>query len=584
MPKRWRIHRHDPSRVAELERSAGVSTVVAQLLIARGISQPDEAKLFLAPKLTGLRDPDLLPGNTRAAEILWGAVQANSRIVVYGDYDADGMTATAILYRCLRLLNADVHYYVPNRIDEGYSLNTEAIRSLAAQKTDLIVTVDCGIASLAEADLAAELGMTLIVTDHHQCAERLPQAAAIIHPGLPDSDYPFPGLCGAAVAFKLAWALAQQASGEKKVTDRMRNFLLQAVGLAALGTVADVVPLVDENRILVHHGLNSLTHSPPLGLEALIKVTKLNEKRQLEGEHLGFQLAPRLNAAGRLGQAEIGVELLTTDDPTRAEKLAHYLDELNEERKSLERSMLLAADKQAKEKFDPENDPALVLSSHDWHPGVIGIVAGRLAEKYNLPTILIAGDPLGVKPGIGSARSARGLNLHQALAACDDLLESHGGHAAAAGLKITEAKIPEFRRQFFEVVRQEISSEDRLAELSVDAETALNCLTQQTVQQIESLAPFGHGNHRPVLSASNVRLSEAPKRIGGGGRHLSMTFDQHGVKIRAVAFGGGDWCDELAAINGELSIAFRPVINHFRGRANVEIHLDDWQIEQNGEV
>ncbi|MEQ8837207.1 MAG: DHH family phosphoesterase, partial [Lacipirellulaceae bacterium] len=318
MPKRWRIHRHDPSRVAELERSAGVSTVVAQLLIARGISQPDEAKLFLAPKLTGLRDPDLLPGNTRAAEILWGAVQANSRIVVYGDYDADGMTATAILYRCLRLLNADVHYYVPNRIDEGYSLNTEAIRSLAAQKTDLIVTVDCGIASLAEADLAAELGMTLIVTDHHQCAERLPQAAAIIHPGLPDSDYPFPGLCGAAVAFKLAWALAQQASGEKKVTDRMRNFLLQAVGLAALGTVADVVPLVDENRILVHHGLNSLTHSPPLGLEALIKVTKLNEKRQLEGEHLGFQLAPRVNAAGRLGQAEIGVELLTTDDPTRA--------------------------------------------------------------------------------------------------------------------------------------------------------------------------------------------------------------------------------------------------------------------------
>ncbi|QDS98117.1 single-stranded-DNA-specific exonuclease RecJ [Adhaeretor mobilis] len=580
MPKRWRIRPHDQVAIAELQSSAGIPPVVAQLLVGRGIREAEEAKLFLEPKLTGLRDPDLLPGNTLAAEIIWGAIQAKSRIVVYGDYDADGMTATAILVRCLRLLNADVHYYVPNRIDEGYSLNEEAIRSLAEQKTDLIVTVDCGVASLEEADLAAELGMTLIVTDHHQAASSMPRAAAVVHPGLPDSDYPFPGLCGAAVAFKLAWALCQQACGEKKVTDRMRNFLMEAVGLAALGTVADVVPLIDENRILVRHGLNSLTHSPPLGVEALLKQTKLGDKRQLEGEDLGFSLAPRLNAAGRLGHAEIGVELLTTEDSARAEKLAQYIDELNEERKSLERSMLLSADKQAKEKFDPLTDPALVLADHQWHAGVIGIVAGRLAEKYNIPTILIAGDPIGVKPGIGSARSAGGLNLHWALAECDEHLRSHGGHAAAAGMRIIDKNVPAFRRAFCDVVRREISNEDRMAELSIDAEAALSGLTKQTVQQIESLAPFGHGNRRPVLCASNVRLDGAPKRIGASGRHLSMTFDQHGVKLRAVAFGGGDWADELAAIDGELSIAFRPVINHFRGRSTVELHLDDWRAEE----
>jgi single-stranded-DNA-specific exonuclease len=322
-----------------------------------------------------------------------------------------------------------------------------------------------------------------------------------------------------------------------------------------------------------------LCEYPTLGAAAVLRHAKLHEKKNLECEDLAFAVGPRLNAAGRLGQAEIGVELLMTEDADRADKLAAYIEELNGQRQTLERSISRAADKQAREKYDPRHDAALVLADSEWHPGIIGIVAGRLVDKHNLPAVVVALDPLGVKPGIGSARSVPGFNLHAALASCSDLLESHGGHEAAAGLKVTEAKLPAFRRAFCEVAARELNGAARNAELRVDAETALSCLTAQTVQQIESLAPFGHGNHRPVLCASHVRLAEPPRRMGEAGRHLSMTFDQQGVKMRAVAFGNGDWEPELAGINGEFSIAFRPMINRYRGRTTVEIHLADWRVD-----
>jgi single-stranded-DNA-specific exonuclease len=579
MPKLWRIAAHDPTSCAALERAAGIPAVVAQLLMARGICDPAAARLFLDPKLTGLREPDALPGVSTAAQLLYESARGKRRITVYGDYDADGMTATAILVRCLRLLDANVDCYVPHRIDEGYGLNAEALRRLAQQGADVVVTVDCGIASLREADVAAELGLTLIVTDHHHMAERLPRAAAIVHPALPGGGYPFTGLCGAGVALKLAWAVCQLASQNRRVSDRHRNFLLMAVGLAAIGTVADVTPLIDENRILVRYGLRSLCEYPTLGAAAVLRHAKLHEKKNLECEDLAFAVGPRLNAAGRLGQAEIGVELLLTEDADRADKLAAYIEELNGQRQTLERSISRAADKQAREKYDPRRDAALVLADAEWHPGIVGIVAGRLVDKHNVPAVVVALDPLGVKPGIGSARSVPGFNLHAALASCTDLLESHGGHEAAAGLKVTEAKLPAFRRAFCDVAARELNGAARHAELHVDAETALSCLTAQTVQQIESLAPFGHGNHRPVLCASNVRLAEPPRRMGEAGRHLSMMFDQQGVRMRAVAFGNGDWEQELAGINGELSIAFRPVINRYRGRTTVEMHLADWRVD-----
>jgi len=577
MPKIWRIATHDPERVSALERSAGIPSVVAQLLVVRGIDCPQAARDFLDAKLSGLRDPEQLPGAVEAAETLHQAIAAKQRIIVYGDYDADGMTATAILLGCLRLLGANADYYVPNRIDEGYGLNHEAIRAIALEGTQVVVTVDCGIASVAEAETAAECGLTLIVTDHHQPGERLPRAAAVVHPGLPGGTYPFAGLCGAAVALKLAWALCQQASEAKRVSESMRNFLMRAVGLAAVGTIADVVPLVDENRVLVRHGLNCLRHWTVPGLKALEHVTGLDKKPTLSCEDIAFTIGPRLNAAGRLGQAPLAIELLSTESPQRAMQLAEFVHELNDQRQSLERGILKAAKKQLGADADRHGLPAIVLADREWHPGVIGVVAGRLAEKLHCPVVLIALDPLGAKPGVGSGRSVPGFNLHEALSACGEHLASHGGHQAAAGLTIDERNVDAFRIDFCAYAEQAIAEEDRVAELFVDAETPFAALTHQTVRQIESLAPFGSGNRRPVLCTSGVRLAELPKRMGTHGQHLSLRFEQHGVTMRAVAFGCGEWVEQLEAVEGPLAVAFQPGINHFRGRQTVEMHLSDWR-------
>jgi single-stranded-DNA-specific exonuclease len=363
----------------------------------------------------------------------------------------------------------------------------------------------------------------------------------------------------------------------------MRDFLVQAVGLAALGTVADVVPLVDENRVLVRHGLESLANVPMVGLATLLEIAKVvprkdhDGKMRLDAESLGFQIAPRLNAAGRLGQPQLAVELLVTDRPERARELAQYIDGLNSTRQTLERSIQLAATKQAKERFDPAEDSALVLADHGWHPGVIGIVAGRLAERFHRPVVMISWDKAGMKPGIGSARSVPGFNLHAALASCGEYLIAHGGHAAAAGLKIDEGRIDGFRAAFCEVAASWILTENRMAELFIDVEAPLSAFTLPVTEQIERLAPFGQGNNRPLLCASGVTLAGPPKPLGAGGHHLSMMLSQHGVTLRAVAFGGGDRSEELAAVDGPLDVAFRPVINQYRGRHSVELHLVDWR-------
>jgi single-stranded-DNA-specific exonuclease len=359
----------------------------------------------------------------------------------------------------------------------------------------------------------------------------------------------------------------------------MKAFLMRAVGLAAIGTVADVVPLIDENRILVRHGLNCLRHYPTPGLTALEQVTGLAKNAQLDCEDVAFTIAPRLNAAGRLGQAPLALELLITDNAERARKLAEFIHGLNEQRQTLERSVYRAANKLACETCDPATAPALVLAARGWHAGVIGIVAGRLAEQYHRPTILISLDELGTKPGMGSGRSAGGFNLHAALSACSKHLVGHGGHEAAAGLTIDETAIEPFHRDFCAYAEQAISQEERIAELFVDAETPLTALTHQTVRQIESLAPFGHGNERPMLCTSDVRLAEPPRRIGTNGHHLSLRLEQHGVALRAVAFGGGDWEQDLNDANGPLAVAFKPVINNFRGRTSVEMQLADWRCD-----
>jgi single-stranded-DNA-specific exonuclease len=576
MDKRWRIQPHDASLVVQLEKTAGIPSVVAQLLVGRGVVQAETAKDFLEAKLIGLRDPEELPGLTQAADFLAAAIRDQRRIAIYGDYDADGMTSTSILVRCIRLLGGNITFFVPNRLSDGYGLNNAALERLADEGVEVVVTVDCGIGSLDEALTAKRLGIDLIVTDHHEMRETLPEATGIIHPRLPGTNYPFDGLCGAGVAFKLAWGLCQRICGAKKVTPELRRFLLTAVGLAAIGTVADVVPLVDENRLIVRHGLKALREQPTAGIKALMEVTKLHQRASLSSEDIAFMMGPRLNAAGRLGQAPLGVELLLTDEPSRAEWLAEYLHELNGNRDTLERSIQLAATKQIKEQFDPENDSALVLAGHGWHAGVIGIVAGRIAERYNRPTVVISLDKTDSMPGQGSARSACGIALHEVLADCTEHLIGHGGHAAAAGLRIESNKVDDFREAFCRRVGELVDVRQAVPEVLIDAETPFSQLTARVVRQIEMLAPFGAGNPRPTLCATDVQIDGAPTKMGGGDRHLSMRLTHHNTTLRAVAFGKGEWAEELEKVD-RLDVAFRPVINDFRGFTKVEIQLVDWR-------
>lgn len=573
--KRWRIHPHDASRVAALAQAANVSPVLAQLLLARGIAQPDAVRSMLECRLTDLRSPELLPGCEAAAAVLHQAIRDRQRIVIHGDYDVDGMTGTAIMWLCLRMLGAEVSYYVPHRIDEGYGLSSDTLRELARQAS-VIVTVDCGIASVEPARVAAELGVQLVITDHHEPGPELPVAAAIVHPRLPGGNYPFGQLSGAGVALKLAWALCQQVEGAKRVSPRLRDFLLQAVGLAAMGTVADVVPLLDENRVLVKHGLASLAQRPTLGLSTLMQLAGLTGKTSLAAEDVAFTLAPQLNAAGRLGQPQLGVELLVTDRADRAMELAQYIRQLNENRQTLERSIYLAASKQIREQCGLDQ-PAYVLADRGWHGGVIGIVAGRLAERFHRPVVLVALDPTGIKPGIGSGRSALGFNLHQGLAACGHLLVSHGGHAAAAGLKIVEENVDRFRSEFCDVASGHVTGGDaQPPDLCIDAEVALALLTMKTVEHLDQLAPFGHGNPSPLLCASGLTLVEPPKPIGKGQRHLSLKFAQDGAAMRAVAFGAADRVEELSA-GGVLDVAFSPKVNEYRGYRSVQLEVADWR-------
>jgi single-stranded-DNA-specific exonuclease len=395
--KTWRLLPHDRSAVERLAAALRLGPVVAQLLLNRGLAAPEDARRFLEAPLSGLHEPDLLPGVAEAAERILRAVREGRRVCVYGDYDVDGVTGTAILVQGLKLLGAEVDLYVPRRLEEGYGLNRDALRQIAEAGTSLVVTVDCGIASLAEAEEARRLGLELIVTDHHEFKDALPDAAVLVHPRLPGTAYPFGWLSGSAVAFKLAWALAQRASGGAKVTPRFREYLLDGVALAALGVVADVVPLHGENRILVRHGLRRLRQAPLPGLKALCASAGLEPGAGLRASDIGYRIAPRLNAAGRLGCARLVVELLTTTRPDKAEDLARYLEKQNAERQALERAMTLEA-RQMIEADGRRDDPVLVLARPGWHGGIIGIVAGRLVDLYARPALMIALPP---EPGAG---------------------------------------------------------------------------------------------------------------------------------------------------------------------------------------
>jgi single-stranded-DNA-specific exonuclease len=579
MPREWRFSPFDESQVRHLAGRLNVSPVLAQILAARGFATPERAGAFLDARLMELHDPERLPGISAAADAVVGALRANRRITIYGDYDVDGVTAISLLYHCLQLAGGRVEYYVPHRLEEGYGLNCEALAKLHERDPAmLVVSVDCGIASVREADFARQLGLELIITDHHHPGPEFPRANVLVHPRLPGGGYLFGELCGAGVAFKLAWAICTRLGDGKKASPRMREFLLSAVGLAAVGTIADVVPLIDENRVLVRYGLKSLCERSSTGLKALLRATELADREVLDAEDIAFKIAPRINAAGRLGQARLAVELLTTENPERAVMLAAYLEEQNKARQTVERRMF----KQAKELVaaHPEwaDHAALVLEHHDWHAGVIGIVASRVAEQYQKPAILIARTEPD-QPGQGSARTFGRFDLHAGLSACAADLVTFGGHQAAAGLRIHPERVAAFREAFCRYVAEHQSLESADLELRIDAEVRLADLTLRAVTELDRLGPFGRANPRPILASSRVELAEQPRKIGEGERHLDLRVRHYGKVMRAIAFGRGEWADEIAALNGPFSVCFAANINRFRGQDNVELQLLDWQAD-----
>lgn len=577
MAMNWKIRPHDSVLIQTIESGASVPPVVAQILALRGITHPDDVSAFLNLKMLNLANPFELPGMEAACEAILGAVARGEKIAVYGDYDCDGMTSTAILHNCIELLGGNVTYFVPNRLDDGYGVNIAALDKLKSKNVGLVITVDCGISSVEEVAHANRIGIKMIITDHHQPGAVLPDAVAIVHPALPGHDYRFAGLCGAGVAFKIAWALCERKTGSPKLPTPMREFLFRAIALAAIGTVADVVPLLDENRIIVHFGLKLIKQYCSVGLSELIRVSKLDEKEKLGAEDIAFTLGPRLNAAGRLGQAQLGVELLICENLDRATKLAEYINELNKSRDSLETGMRRGAKKMIKENHDPENEPAFVLAKPDWHKGVLGIVAGRLADLYNRPTILISIDKMGNTPAVGSCRSACGLNLYEALEACSEHLAGFGGHVAAAGLKIQSENIDRFREVFCDHVASVVPPERFQPQLTIDAETTLGQLTMSTLYQMEQIAPFGQRNPRPVLCATGVSLAAPAETMGADDKHLRLKLEQHSAKVNAVAFGHGDWAAELSE-TGVYDFAFKPSINEYRGYKSVQLKLIDYRL------
>ncbi len=547
-----------------------------RVLGVRGLTDPGACRDFLNPVLRQLHDPSLIPDVDKAAARLLEALNLGERVVIYGDYDVDGITATAILYHTLRAIapGAAVGTYVPHRLEEGYGLNAAALTQLASEGARVIVSVDCGISASGPARAARTAGADLIITDHHNPPTRmedLPEAYAVVHPRRPDSAYPFGHLCGAGVAFKLAWRLATMHCGSSRVSEGFRSLLLDLLAFASLGTIADVMPLVGENRVIAKHGLARVKHSPMAGLRALVEASGLAGE-SIDSEHVGFALGPRLNACGRMGHAREAVEMFTTATPAEAMAIAQNLCKLNDERRATERRIAdQAAEMAAEAGMTGDERRAIVLAHEGWHQGVVGIVCSRLVEKFHRPTILMS-----VRDGQchGSGRSIEGFSLHAALERCSEHLLKHGGHDMAAGLTLDEERLEGFTEAFIDAANAELGPEDLVPLLKYDCAATLRELDVPTVGKLDALSPFGMGNPRPRVRLSAVRLAAPPTLMGNGGRHLSLQLKQDGASMRAVAWNWGDRAPNLAQ-GMHLEAVVCPKISTWNGNVRVEAEIED---------
>ena len=531
-------------------RPEGMPIPLYDLLVARGISSAEEAEHFLHPSADDLLDPFLLSDMHRAAARIRQALEAGEKITVYGDYDVDGISATTILTHYLRSVGADVVPYIPSRYGEGYGMNDGAMRRIAENGTKLIVTVDCGVSNASEVALAQSLGVDVVVTDHHTPPKNLPDCA-VVDPHL--ADYPFIGLCGGALAFKLVWALA----GEKKA--------MEYIDIAALATVADIMPLRDESRVIVKLGLEKLSSAKARpGVAALKKVCGYEPDRELLAANIAFQLGPRLNAAGRMGDAMRGVKLLMSETMEEAEPYADALQAENEARKETENKMITEAEEMLRD-YDFVSNRAIVILGHGWHKGIVGLTAGKLAERYHRPTIVMSDDG-----GIvtGSCRSIPGVDIYTALTTCEDLFERYGGHTMAAGLTLKLGTYEEFRRRLNEYLTRNTPDVLYVPEDTYDTEVDLKELTIGAVEALSALEPTGEGNSLPVFRARADIVSRAQM---SGGKHLKLFLGGSGERMESVGWSMGYLMNELPE---RVDVLFKPTVHEWLGRVNVQLMIE----------
>ena len=554
--KQWKIAHPSPEGRAQLER-AGIPSLLACVLSARGVTEPEQAWKLLTPGEEPLLDPMLLKDMDRAVLRVTRALKRGETIAVYGDYDVDGITATCLLTDCLTRLGGRVRSYIPDRLEEGYGLNEEAVLHLAQQGVTLIITVDCGITAAREVEFARELGIDVVITDHHECKQAIPEAAAVVDPHRPDCPYPFKGLAGVGVALKLAMAAAGP--------DRAGLVFREYADLAAVGTVADVMPMTGENRTIVQTGLAALAHPRRVGLAQLMEEAGLGDK-PVTSVSIGYTLAPRINAAGRMGQADLAAELLLTRDPGRAAALAQELCALNRERQTIECEIFQECVQRLERR--PQSGVILLADEH-WHQGVVGIVASRLTEKYSCPAFMVCLDQ---GMGKGSCRSWGGVNLFHLLTQCQDLLEGFGGHAMAAGFTVREENIPALERRLRQLVLEERAGEELPSLLEIDAAVLPQELTVEAVEALDALEPCGAGNPRPVLVLTGAHVISAAQV--GRGRHLKLRLEGRGVPLDAIFFSVDG--SELGLTPGcRVDVAFYPQINDFRGVRSVQLQVVD---------
>jgi len=565
--KLWLYKEIPQSEIERISREAGVSRLTAKVLSSRGMTEAVSIGKFLNPSLDELYDPFLLKDMDKAVERIVKAVDGRESIMLYGDYDVDGITSISILFDFLKSLGADVEYYIPDRIDEGYGLSISALDKIIQMGKNLVITADCGVTAFEEVEYVNRHGIDIVITDHHECKSVLPDAYAVVNPCRTDCAYPFKELAGVGVIYKLVGALCEKL-GQDDVSTRYLD-------LAALGTVADVVPLICENRTIVKHGIHQIGNTSNLGLRTLINLSGLKGKA-ISSFNMGFVLAPRVNAAGRIGDAGRAVRLFTTRDEAEAVTIAAELNDENRFRQDTEIQILQEALDIIESEVDVEREKVLVVAGNSWHHGVIGIVASRITEKFYRPCILIS---LENGIGKGSGRSIEGFNLFSALTHCEGLLEKFGGHELAAGLSLKEENIQAFRSMINAYADDILMVEDLVPKIKIDTQIKKYDINMDSIRELEKLAPFGAGNPGPLFVYNKLKVGEI--RTVGDNKHLKLKLETDGLLIDAIGFNMGGFIETFDN-NDLLDAVFSLEINSWNSQQSIQLNLKD--IRYNDEI